>query len=284
MGGEEFEEGEGEVFAFEGGEKGLGFVAKAGLFGGVMNLPGEVEIGPVDVRRQLRDRIGQFHELTERDGLGEVGGINLTIGVDGVAVAEGAIDAPEVHVTIHGTPATTALNQGFGDGPTSVGTDNHDVGLITLAEETTIADFEKSSRVVTHQFDKTFEREDTLIDEFEHRNKGELDHGHATGCTSAATLFLGEEMGGVVSTNRRDAAIAKGLTQGIAIALGLNGGIALNASTKSIIVPIAEIEMAYCCFACKKRVRCFLRPFGSKRQSRARQLRERPFDRLRDRR
>jgi hypothetical protein len=47
--GEEFEEGEGGVFAFEGGEKGLGFVAKAGLFGGVMNLPGEIEIGPVDV-------------------------------------------------------------------------------------------------------------------------------------------------------------------------------------------------------------------------------------------
>ena len=52
VGGEEFEEGKGGVFAFEGGEKGLGFVAKAGLFRGVMNLPGEIEIGPVDVGDQ----------------------------------------------------------------------------------------------------------------------------------------------------------------------------------------------------------------------------------------
>ena len=189
---------------------------------------------------------------TEEDWGANVGCINFAIGVDGVAVAEGAIDAPEVHVTLHGTPATTALNQGFGDGPTGVGTDDHDVGLVTLAKKTTIADFEKSSRVVTHEFDKTFEREYALVDELEHRDQGELDHGYATGSTSAATLFLGEEMGGVVSTNRRDAAITKGFTQSIAIALGLNGGIALDASTKSIIVSIAEIEVGDSGFASDK--------------------------------
>ena len=211
----------------------------------------------------------------------------MAIGVDGVAVAEGAIDAPEVHVTLHGTPGTTALNQGFGDGPTGVGTDDHDVGLIALAEETTIADFEKTSRVVTHEFDKTFEREYALVDELEHRDQGELDHGHATGSTRTTSLFLREEMGGVVSTNRRDAAITKGLTQGIAIALGLNGGIAFDARGESGVVARGEIEVGDGGFASEKRVRCFLRPFGSKRQSRARQLRERPFlpfDRLRDRR
>ena len=51
VGIKQFKEGGGVVFAFEGGEEGFGFLAKAGFFGGILHLPGEEEIGPVDVWR-----------------------------------------------------------------------------------------------------------------------------------------------------------------------------------------------------------------------------------------
>ena len=189
--------------------------------------------------------------------MGEVGGIDIAsrgggiaIGeerainrVDGVAVAEGAVDAPEEHVTLHGTPATTTLDEVFGDCPTGIGTDDDDVGLIALTKETTTAHLEETGGIVTHEFDKTLKREDSLVDELEHRDKGELDHGHATGCTRTASLLLREEMRGVVGTYHRDATIAQGLSQGITIVLRLDGGVALDAGAKGGVVAGGEVEV-----------------------------------------
>ena len=163
--------------------------------------------------------------------------------VDGVAVAEGALDTPEVHVTFHRTPATTTLDQVFGDGPTSVGTNENDIGLISLTEESTIPDLEETGGIMTHEFHETFKRENTLVDEFEHRDKGELDHGHATGGTGTTAFFLREEMGRVVCTNDRDTTIVQGLTQGITIVLCLDGGVALDTGTKGVVVAVGEIEV-----------------------------------------
>ena len=188
--------------------------------------------------------------LAEGDGLGEVGGVDMAIGaertsmvVDGMAVAEGALDTPEEHVTLHGTPATTTLDEVFGDCPTCVGTDDDNIGLITLAKETSLTYLEETGRIMTHEFDETFQRENTLIDELEHRDEGELYHGHATGSTHTATLFLREEMGGVVSTYHCDATIVQGLTQGITIALGLDGRVAFDAGAKGVVVAGGEVEV-----------------------------------------
>lgn len=160
-----------------------------------------------------------------------------------MAVAEGALDTPKEHVTLHRTPATTTLDQVFGDGPACVRTNHDNIGLITLTEEASLTYLEETGRIVTHELDKTLERENTLVDELEHRDKGELDHGHATGCPDTAALFLREEMGGVVCTNDGDATIAHCLTQGITIALGLDGGVAFDAGAKGTVIPVAEIEV-----------------------------------------
>jgi hypothetical protein len=141
----------------------------------------KVERGKWKVEREM---------LAEGDGLADVGGVDMTLGIDSMTIAEGALDAPEIHVTLHRTPAATTLDQVLSDSPTRIGTDDDDIGLITLTEEATLAHFEETGRIMTHQLDKTLHSEYPLIYELEHRDKGELYHRHATGSTGTATFFL----------------------------------------------------------------------------------------------
>ena len=128
--------------------------------------------------------------LSEGDGLANVGGVYPTLFIDGMTIAESSFDAPKIHVTFHRAPTTTALDEVVCHRPARVGTYHHDISLITLTEEATLAHLEKTGRVMTHQFDKTLEREYTLIHKFEHRDERELDHRHTTGSTGTATLLL----------------------------------------------------------------------------------------------
>ena len=109
--------------------------------------------------------------LSEGDGLADVGGVYPTLIVDSMAIAEGSFDTPEIHVTLHRTPAATALDEIVRHRPAGVGTDEDDVCLITLTEEATLAYLEETGRIMAHQFDETFKRQYTLIYEFEHRNE-----------------------------------------------------------------------------------------------------------------
>lgn len=95
----------------------------------------------------------------------------MTLVVDGMSVAEGALDPPEIHMALHRTPATTALYEVLGDDPACIRTNKDEVCLIALTEETTPAYLEETGRMMTHQFDETFQRQYTLIDEFEHRDE-----------------------------------------------------------------------------------------------------------------
>ena len=52
IGIKQLEEAVGVVFPFQLLQDRLSFLTKAGLLGGVLHLPGEVEIGPVDVGSQ----------------------------------------------------------------------------------------------------------------------------------------------------------------------------------------------------------------------------------------
>ena len=110
-------------------------------------------------------------KLTESDWLANIGGVYPTLTVDGMSVAEGAFDAPEVHVTLHRTPATAALDQVVRHRPASVGTYEDDVCLIPLTEESTLAHLKETRRIVAHQFDETLQRQYTLVYKFEHRDE-----------------------------------------------------------------------------------------------------------------
>ena len=102
-------------------------------------------------------------KLSESDGLADVGGVYPTLIVDGVPIAEGTLDTPEVHVTLHRAPTTTALDEVVRHRPACVGTYEDDVCLISLTKESTLAHLKETSRIVAHQFDETFQRQHTLI-------------------------------------------------------------------------------------------------------------------------
>ena len=110
-------------------------------------------------------------KLSEGDWLADVGGIYPTLMVNGMSIAEGSFDTPEVHVTFHRTPTATALDDVVRHRPACVGTDEDNVCLISLTEEATLAHFEETGRIMAHQFDETFQGQHTLIYEFEHRDE-----------------------------------------------------------------------------------------------------------------
>ena len=95
-------------------------------------------------------------KLAEGDGLADVGGVYNTISIYRMTIAEGALHAPEKHMPLHRTPATLALDNALGADPSRIWTHQHQVGLIALTDKTTMADFEETGRIVTHQLHKTF--------------------------------------------------------------------------------------------------------------------------------
>ena len=96
-------------------------------------------------------------KLSESNGLADVGGVYPTLIVDGVPIAEGTLDAPKIHVTLHRTPTAATLDQVVRHRPACVGTYEDDVCLISLTEEATLTYLEETGRIVTHQFDETFQ-------------------------------------------------------------------------------------------------------------------------------
>ena len=103
--------------------------------------------------------------------MADVGSVYPTLMVNSMTITEGSFDAPEIHVTLHRTPTATALDNVVRHCPTSIGTDEDNVCLIALTEETALAYLEETGWIMAHQFDETFKRQYTLIYEFEHRNE-----------------------------------------------------------------------------------------------------------------
>jgi hypothetical protein len=130
-----------------------------------------VECGRRNVECGRRNVDVERGMLSEGDGLGDVGGIYPTLLIDSMPIAEGTFDTPEIHVSLHRAPSATALDQVVRHRPTSIRTDEDNICLISLSEESTIPDLKETGRIVAHQFDKTLEGQHTLINEFEHRDE-----------------------------------------------------------------------------------------------------------------
>jgi hypothetical protein len=129
-------------------------------------------------------------KLSESDGLADIGGIYPTLLIDGMPVAKRTLHPPEIHVALHGTPTTAALDTVFRHNPASIRTDNHYIRLITLSDEPTLAHFEETGRIMAHQFNQAFKRKHPLIHKLKHRDERELNHRHSTGSTGTASFFL----------------------------------------------------------------------------------------------
>ena len=88
-----------------------------------------------------------------------------------MSIAEGTLDAPKIHVTLHRTPTAATLDQVVRHRPACVGAYEDDVCLIPLTEESTLAHLEETGRIMAHQYDETLQRQHTLVYEFEHRDE-----------------------------------------------------------------------------------------------------------------
>ena len=89
--------------------------------------------------------------------MADVGGVYPTLIKDSMTITEGSFDAPEIHVTLHRTPTATTLDNVVRHRPTSIGTDEDNVCLIALTEETALAYLEETGWIMAHQFDETFQ-------------------------------------------------------------------------------------------------------------------------------
>jgi hypothetical protein len=95
--------------------------------------------------------------MTESDRLADKGGVNDTIGIDAVAVAEGALYTPLILVALHRTPAALTLDEVWGDSPRRMWTDDDEVGTIALADEAATLDAKEAGGIVAHQVYQPFQ-------------------------------------------------------------------------------------------------------------------------------
>ena len=84
--------------------------------------------------------------------------------INGLTVAQRALDAPLILVALHGAPFTLALNDILGDSPRGMGTHDGDVGTIALTQEATPYDAKQAGRIVAHQFHQTLYGKHALVD------------------------------------------------------------------------------------------------------------------------
>ncbi len=75
---------------------------------------------------------------------------NVPIGIDGLAVAKGALDAPLILMSFHRTPTAFAENAIFVDAPRTVGAYKCNVGPKSWAQKATVTYAEKQCRIVAH--------------------------------------------------------------------------------------------------------------------------------------
>ena len=78
--------------------------------------------------------------MREGDGLAKDVGNDLTIGIDRLSVAQRALYAPLVLVSLHRTPATLAEDAVGRHCPRTLRTNDGDVGTIAWTQEATLLD------------------------------------------------------------------------------------------------------------------------------------------------
>ena len=79
-----------------------------------------------------------------------------------------------------------------------------------------------------------------LIDKLQHGGQRKLQHRHAGSSADTSALLLAPLMGRVVGADSEDKTRGQGLTQGLAVGCGLDGGIALNKRALGGVIGICE--------------------------------------------
>ena len=81
-------------------------------------------------------------------------------------------------MALHRAPSALALN-GLGcDGPRLASLYDGDVRLISLLDESSLADAEESGWIVAHQLHKALDGQHALVNQLEHCHERELNHRH----------------------------------------------------------------------------------------------------------
>ena len=124
-----------------------------------------------------------------------------------------------------------------------MGTNDDDIGQITLAQETTLLYFEETSRLMSHQLYHPLDGKHALVYQFEHGDQGELNHRHARGSLGATSLLVFPLMGSMVGTYGGDSAVSQSLAQCRAVGQGLDGRVALDERLLGSIIRLGEIEV-----------------------------------------
>lgn len=180
---------------------------------------------------------------SEQNGLSLNRGIEGTLVVDETTITEGLLHSPLELVALHRTPPALTLNLVASQCPWSMGTNDDDIGLITLAQETTLLYFEETSRLMSHQLYHPLEGKHALVYQFKHGDQGELNHRHARGSLGATSLLVFPLMGSMVGTYGGDSAVSQSLAQCRAVRQGLDGRVALDERLLGSIIRLGEIEV-----------------------------------------
>ena len=83
--------------------------------------------------------------------------IEDTLVVQMMSVTECMLHLPMVGMTDHRAPLALTLDDLLRDGPWGIRSDNGDIGLITLAQETALSDLEQLCGMMTHQLNQSFD-------------------------------------------------------------------------------------------------------------------------------
>ena len=106
-------------------------------------------------------------------------GIEGSLIIYKVTVAEGLLHLPLVFVSLHRAPLALALYNLLGYLPWRLWFNDDDISLISLAKEASLTYLEELGRLMSHQFYHPFDGEHALIYQLEHGNERELNHRHA---------------------------------------------------------------------------------------------------------
>ena len=141
---------------------------------------------------------------------------------------------------LEGTPTALAQDALLFDGSGGIGIDKDEVGVIANTYLSASGEAEALGGMLAHQFDNSAQGQHALTAEFEHGQQAVLDAWHAAGRPQGSSLLVAQEVGGVVGGDAEDASVSQSSAQGFAVLNGLDGWIALDACTQSLIILVAE--------------------------------------------
>ena len=232
----------------------VGYRCKAGL-----ESPGMEEVEPVHVGSYFVDGVGQYFgyvvghkllELIESQFFAAIGFVHFSVTVNQVPVGKCLLHLPVERAPFERAPSAFAQDAVGRDLPRSGVADQYKVCLISLADIASFAYAIYPCRRMAHFLYNGFYGEDALFRQFEHADQRVLNHGHARHGFQCTALFLAQQVRGVVGGNHVDKSVLYGFPQGQAVALFLDGGVALDACAQLLVVVLCEHQVGDACFGC----------------------------------